>query len=57
MQEACTLIGQQRNSLSDAIAVSEARSKIATEAAVKRNAEWEAYFKAYIGEPPAEPKS
>ncbi len=59
LTEACSLVSQQRNSLSDAIAVSEARSKIAGEEAVKvkqRVTDWEAYFRAYVGEPAAETK-
>lgn len=47
------MIGQQRNSLSDAIAVAEARRKIEGEEAMnlrQKLAEWEAYFKAYTGE-------
>jgi hypothetical protein len=46
-QETCSLIAQQRNSLSDAMAVAEARRKLAQE----RLDQWETYFKAYAGEP------
>jgi hypothetical protein len=50
--EACALVAQQRNSLSDAIAIAEANRKIEGEDTTKvkqRVAEWEAYFRAYIG--------
>jgi hypothetical protein len=47
MTEACSLIAQQRNSLSDAVAVAEAKRKIAQE----RLDQWEAYFRAYSGGP------
>jgi hypothetical protein len=46
LSEACQVVSQQRNSLADAIAVVEARRKLLQE----RVAEWEAYFKAYLGE-------
>lgn len=53
------LVSQQRNSLSDAIAVAEARRKIEGEETAKtkqRVADWEAYFRAYVGEPAVEAK-
>lgn len=53
LSEACTLVSQQRNSLSDAIAVMEARRKIEGEEAAKtkqRVSDWETYFQAYVGE-------
>lgn len=46
MSEACSLISQQRNNLSDAVAVAEAKRKLALE----RIDQWETYFKAYVGE-------
>jgi hypothetical protein len=46
MSETCSLISQQRNNLSDAVAVSEAKRKLAQE----RIEQWETYFKTYIGE-------
>jgi hypothetical protein len=53
ISEACAMISQQRNSLSDAVAVAEANRKIEGEELTKikqRLAEWDAYFKAYVGE-------
>lgn len=52
ISEACAMIGQQRNSLSDGVAIAEANRKIEGEDAAKvkqRVSEWEAYFKAYVG--------
>jgi hypothetical protein len=46
ISETCALISQQRNSLSDAVAVSEAKRKLAQE----RIEQWEFYFRSYTGE-------
>jgi hypothetical protein len=45
LTEVCSVITQQRNQLADQVALIEAKRKMAQE----RLVEWEAYFKAYVG--------
>jgi hypothetical protein len=52
LSEACQIMAQQRNSLADALAVAEAGRQIEAEDSAKmkqRLADWDAYFKAYVG--------
>jgi hypothetical protein len=50
--ETCAVIAQQRNSLADTAAVTEARRKLDADESAKlkqRLTDWEAYFRAYLG--------
>lgn len=45
LMEACSIVSQQRNTVTDGLALTEARRRLAQE----RVEQWEAYFKAYTG--------